>query len=144
MHGLTLQEMDSAHRGAPPFQERRHQQGGGEWTQLSGDHIHLQREVAAQGGIAAADQPPALEPRCRQGRRQGPADLTHPLGRRRRRQRPGVGKQKQQGRWVLQPRRQGGPIPAQQQGTAVHGLGAGWVIVKNDDLEVGGHGTIVP
>jgi hypothetical protein len=40
---------------------------------------------------------------------------------------------------------QAGGIPAQQQRAAVQGLGAGGVIVEDDDLEGnGGHGTIVP
>jgi hypothetical protein len=39
---------------------------------------------------------------------------------------------------------QAGPIPLQQQRTAVHRLGSGGVVIEDDDLEATGHGTIVP
>ena len=144
MHGLAVQKVHPTDGGAPALQKRGDQQGGGKWTELRGDDVHLQGEMAAQGRVAAAHQPPAGDASSSQGRRQSPADLAHPLGGSLGGQGPGVGQQKQQRRGVLQPRRQGGRIPAQQQGAAVHRLGAGGVIVDDQDLEGGGHGTIVP
>ena len=144
VHGLAVQAMHPLHRDAAPLKKGRDQQGGRKGAELSRDHLHLQREVTPQGGVAATHQPPTLNARQGQGRGQSPADLAHPLRGCIRRQGPGVSQQKQQRRRVPQPRRQGGGIPAQQQRAAMHRLGAGGVIVDDDDFGGGGHGTIVP
>ena len=102
VHRLAVQQVQPIHGGAAAGQEGRRQQRGVERPQFLGDHLHLQREMAAQGRIATADDQPAIDPARRQsllqGRAQGTADLAHPIRRRRRIQGTGVGQQKQQRR----------------------------------------------
>lgn len=111
--------------------------------------------MAAQGGIAPAHQQPGAGAGfawyLADGPPQSPADGRHPLRRLLRLERPGVAEQEQQGRGVTQGPPEGGGIPAQQQGTAMHRLGSGGVVIQDDDLQSsgcgggpGGHGTIVP
>ena len=107
--------------------------------------------MAPQGGVAAAHDQPVIDTRATRAsiqlghdRLQGPGNLLNPgsgcLGG----QGAGVSQYKEQGRRVRQTLEQGGPIPLQQQGTAVHRLGSGGVVIEDDDLEATGHGTIVP
>jgi len=148
VHRLAMQQVQARHRGATTGQEGRHQKRGVERAELSGDLIHLQRKVPAQGGITAADNQPALDPARRQGtlqhRPQGAADGGHPRSGLRRRQGAGVGQQKQQRRGVAQASSQARRIPAQQERCAVHRLGSSGIVVDHDDLEPLCHGTIVP
>jgi len=148
VYGLTVQQMHTVHRGATTGQEGRHQQRGVEGAELGSDLIDLQRKVAAQGGIATADDQPAIDPAFGQGplqlRPQGATDGGDPCSGIRRGQGAGVGQQKQQRRGMTQPGRQAGRIPAQQQRCAVHRLGSGGIVVDHDDLEPLCHGTIVP
>ena len=95
VHGSAVQPMHPVDGGAAPLQEGGHEQGGVERTELRGDRLHLQRIVAAQGGIAPAHHQPRRPP-FRQGGPQDPADLPHPLPRLWGRQGAGVGQQEQQ------------------------------------------------
>ena len=147
VHRFAVKQVDPLHRGAPTLHEGGHQQGGVKRTELLVDHLHLQRTMAPQGGVPAADHQPAGHPSLSEGRLEGPADLPHPHRRRRGAHGPGVGQQKQQGGGVQQTRQQGGVIPAQQQRAAVHRLGAGGIVIDHDDLQrwpLNRHGTIVP
>ena len=152
MHRLAVQPVHRIAGGAATFQKGRRQQGGVEGPQLGGEHIHLERIVAAQGGIAATHQLPAADPAALGGllqcRCQRAADLAHPLPGRLGRQGARVGQQEQQRRRVTQALQQGGVIPAQQQRAAMHGLRAGGVVIEDDDLGWRQarvlHGTIVP
>ena len=148
VHRFTLQQVHAMAGGAPPRQESGHQQGGIEGAQFGLQHLHLEGEVPPQGGIAAAhDQPAIQQPRrlgLGQGRPQRRADLAQPRGGGPWLEGPGVGQDEQQRRGVGQAPPQAGSIPTQQQGTAVHGLGAGGVVVEHDDFEPVCHGTIVP
>ena len=95
-----MQQVHPIHRGAPAGQKGRCQQGGIEGPQLLLDHLQLQGEMTAQGGITTAQDQPAIQHPLRlglgQGRRQGPTDLLHPLARLIRGQGPGIGQHKQQ------------------------------------------------
>ena len=139
VHRHTLQPMHPPHGGAAPLQEGGRQKGGLEGSQLLLDHLHLQREMAPQGGIAAAHHQPAVDRTglagLRQGGYQGLADLDHPLAGRLGIKGAGVGQQKEQGGGMAQAGRQGGGVPAEQQRCAMHGLGAGGVVVEDDHLE---------
>ena len=83
MHRPPIEQVLPRHRGAPPRQEGRRQKCGVKGPQFGVDHIHLQGEMAPQGGVATAHQPPTVDGACGLGRRQGwlerPTDLPQPF-----------------------------------------------------------------
>ena len=142
-----MEQVHSLHRGAAPRQEGGHEKTGSEGAQFGSDLLAFQGEMAPQGRIATAHHQPAVDraggDRLGQQGLERAAEAPQPgaglLGR----QVPGVDQQKEQGRRIGQALAKGGNIPAQQQGAAVHRLGAGGVVVKDDDLEepsLGCHG----
>jgi hypothetical protein len=148
VHRFALEQVHPMAGGAPARQEGGHQQGAVEGAQLLCQQLHLQGEMAPQGGVAPAHQQPLVQRAGGLGLGQGwsqlPADRAQPLGRRLRIQGAGVGQHKQERGRVRKPPPQRGPIPAQQQRTAVQGLGSGGVVVQHDDFAPLCHGTIVP
>ena len=139
MDGLARQTVHPIHRGAAPFQEGGHEEGGIDGAQRLGQGLHLQGEMAPQGGIAPAHHQGAVHPPFglggRQGWHQGAADLAHPGGRLSGPQSPGVGQQEEKGRSLAQPLGQGRPIPAQQKGASMEGLGSGGIVIQNNDFQ---------
>ena len=154
VHGFSMQQVHARHRGAPALQESRHQKRCIKGAELRADGLELQREMAPQGGIAPAHDHPVVNPlscgvstissQLFHGLFQGLADPANPFRSGPSGQGPGIRQNKQQRGWVPQPLQQGGLIPLQQQGTAVHRLRSGGVVIEDDDFEATGHGTIVP
>ena len=139
MHRLAVEPVHPVHGGAAALQEGGNEQGGVEGTQGRRQLLHLQGEVAAQGGIPPAHQQPVIEKAALPGPYQGLVQLRrqlpHPRAGLGGAEGPGVGQQEQQGRRMGQTGIQGGRVPAQEQGAAMHRLGAGGVIVDHDDLQ---------
>ena len=114
--------------------------------------------MAPQGRIATTHHQPAVDraggPGLGQQGLERAAEGGQPGAGLLRGQVAGIDQQEQQGRRIGQALAQAGGVPAQQQRAAVHRLGAGGIVVENNDLEgprLGGpgfrglsHGTIVP
>jgi hypothetical protein len=111
-------------------------------AQFFGHHIGFHRVMAAQRGIRTADQDGIDDPPARrqvgQGQLQVVADLRVTRGARRVHA-PGIGQDEEQGGVVQQGGLQGDRIPPGQQQAGMHRLGAGRVVVEDDDLGFG-HG----
>jgi hypothetical protein len=139
-HPVDHQIVDAIARDPPALEEGRHQKVRIEGAELLGDHIGLDRIMAAQGGIRAADDQWPDSPTIRgepvHRRAQVHADLARHPRRLRGIHAARVAQNEEEWRGILERLDQGLRIPSGQQQTAVDGLGSGRVVVDDDDLGV--------